>query len=116
MPLPLPIPSHTAAAAPPRLLQALNMTQVQLRAQAVGGRQKLAACGIPEATIRGFRAPQLESKLELRAVLKNNFFLYDRSAVGRCKFGCTAAAIMAGWGRAGWASGRLRKERCMAGC
>lgn len=40
---------------PPRPPQILNMTQLQLRAHVVGGRQRLAACGIPEATIRGFR-------------------------------------------------------------
>jgi hypothetical protein len=44
----------------------------------VGGRQGLADCGIPIQSIVGMRAPFLEAKPEVRVVLKNNGFLYDR--------------------------------------
>jgi uncharacterized protein (DUF433 family) len=48
-----------------------------IRAEILGGRAAIAACGIPPRDIVGWRTPYLKSKAEMRTVLKNNGFLYD---------------------------------------
>ena len=46
--------------------------------EAVEGRRQLAACGVPERDIVGFRAPFLDVDPQLRGVLHHAGFLYDR--------------------------------------
>lgn len=59
-------------------LQLKKIGRDEIRAEIVDGRQRLAECGIPAQSIVGFRAPYLESKPDVRVVLSNNGFLYDR--------------------------------------
>lgn len=65
--------------------QSINMAKLgkleydAIRSEIVGTRTQLAGCGIPEAAIKGYRAPGLESKLEVRQALESNLFLYDSS-------------------------------------
>lgn len=65
----------------PRLrccVQLLNMSRPVLEAEIVGARASLAACGIPRAAVVGMRTPFLHSKPEVRDVLRESGFLYDR--------------------------------------
>jgi len=46
--------------------------------QVLGWGGQLADCGVPEGDIVGFRAPFLSVDLQLRRVLHDGGFLYDR--------------------------------------
>jgi predicted deacetylase len=70
----------------------------ELRGQILEGRQGLADCGIPLRSIVGFRAPYLASSPDVRMVLDNNGFLYDRweqqrRGSGRCAQGKPEAGV-----------------------
>ncbi|KAI7841427.1 hypothetical protein COHA_004822 [Chlorella ohadii] len=54
-----------------------SFTQAMVEDQILGARTKIAACGIPQSDIVGFRQPFLESNPTVRQVLKSNGFLYD---------------------------------------
>lgn len=69
---------HPGPSAALRLLQMSKMGLKDVREEILGGRQGLADCGIPIQSIVGFRAPYLETKPDIRMVLKNNGYLYDR--------------------------------------
>ncbi len=49
-----------------------------VESQVLGGRRQLADCGVPEGDIVGFRAPFLSVDPQLRRVLHDGGFLYDR--------------------------------------
>lgn len=51
-----------------------------MESEVVGARRQLAECGVPEQDIVGFRAPYLFVDPQLREVLHENGFLYDRCA------------------------------------
>lgn len=53
-----------------------------VEAQVLDGRRQLADCGIAEAGIAGFRAPFLSVDPQLRRVLLDGGFRYDRCGVG----------------------------------
>ncbi|EFN52368.1 hypothetical protein CHLNCDRAFT_138797 [Chlorella variabilis] len=59
----------------------LELDGSDLRREIVGAREKLAECGIPEQDVVGLRAPYLETKPEVRAILHENGFLYDSSLI-----------------------------------
>lgn len=46
------------------------------------GRRMLVECGIPEEDVVGFRAPYLFTDDQLREVLHEQGFLYDRQGCG----------------------------------
>ena len=46
-----------------------------------GARTHLAACGIPEGAIQGFRVPFLDSDPAVRQLLHGAGFLYDSSLI-----------------------------------
>ncbi|PSC71479.1 polysaccharide deacetylase [Micractinium conductrix] len=52
-----------------------------IESEVVDARRQLAACGVPEGAIVGFRAPFLEVTPLLRRVLSDQGFLYDSSLV-----------------------------------
>ncbi|PRW05840.1 hypothetical protein C2E21_9462 [Chlorella sorokiniana] len=54
-----------------------SFTQSMVEDQVLGARTKIAACGIPQSDIVGFRQPFLETNPLVRQVLKDNGFLYD---------------------------------------
>jgi len=43
----------------------LDMSKDQIADEIVGARSELAGCGVPESSIRGFRAPYLDTKPEV---------------------------------------------------
>ncbi|KAL4439995.1 hypothetical protein ABPG75_002996 [Micractinium tetrahymenae] len=61
--------------------QMLDWSMEQVRDAILGGRAAVAACGIPAASIVGWRTPYLKANPAMRAVLHNNGFLYDSSLV-----------------------------------
>ena len=67
------------------LCQLIKLDKSDIEAQIVGGRHEIAACGIPEGDIVGFRAPYLDTNPDVREVLHEAGFLYDRWAAA-CAF------------------------------
>lgn len=61
-----------------------------VEAQVLDGRRQLADCGISEAGIAGFRAPFLSVDPQLRRVLLDGGFRYDRCGVGEAVCGDAA--------------------------
>lgn len=60
--------------------QCTHCASRQVREEILGGRAAVAACGIPPASIVGWRTPYLKENPAMRTVLQNNGFLYDRWA------------------------------------
>lgn len=58
----------------------LGLDAAGLEREILGARSELAACGIPEEDVVGLRAPYLETKTEVRQLLHENGFLYERCA------------------------------------
>ncbi|PRW44355.1 G8 domain-containing [Chlorella sorokiniana] len=56
-----------------------KMSYAQIQAQVVGARSAIAACGIPAASIAGFRTPFLSDSPTVRKVLSDAGFRYDSS-------------------------------------
>lgn len=56
----------------------LGLDAAGLEREILGARAELAACGIPEEDVVGLRAPYLETKTEVRQLLHENGFLYER--------------------------------------
>jgi len=54
------------------------MSSSELDKEVVDARSELASCGIPESDIVGLRAPFLETDSDVREVLYENGFLYER--------------------------------------
>ncbi|KAL4420271.1 hypothetical protein ABPG77_005611 [Micractinium sp. CCAP 211/92] len=61
--------------------QMLDWSLEQVREEILGGRAAVAACGIPAASIVGWRTPYLKENPAVRTVLHNSGFLYDSSLV-----------------------------------
>ena len=69
----------------PALEQLSGERRAFIESEVVDARRQLAACGVPEGAIVGFRAPFLEVTPLLRRVLSDQGFLYDRWGTGgRC--------------------------------
>ncbi len=60
------------------MLQQRMLGSPQVREEILGGRAAVAACGIPAASIVGWRTPYLKENPAVRTVLHNSGFLYDR--------------------------------------
>lgn len=64
-----------------------------VEAEVLEGRRQLAQCGVPEGDIAGFRAPFLSVDAQLRRVLHEGGFLYDRCCPGLDGSGQTSARV-----------------------
>lgn len=54
------------------------MPSDQIVEELVGARSRLAECGLPESAVVGARTPFLRINPEVRRILHDNGFLYDR--------------------------------------
>lgn len=81
-----------------------------IEAEVVGSRQALAQCGVPAADIVGLRAPYLETKADVREVLADKGFLYDRW-IGAAAIGALAGA---GGGQGAAQRAATQPRRCPA--